>query len=274
MTDLAIELLGKPENSAAQFFAWFHYMDPHDQYMTHKESPDWGRTARDKYDSEVFYTDLHIGRLLDWARKQAWWEKTAVIISADHGEAFGEHSFYKHAFWLWDVITRVPLVFYVPGAEHRVINQRRSHIDVAPTILELMKIAKKPASFQGVSLVPEMFGAEEPKARDVIVLDLPEDSHNPPIRAIISGDYKILQYGGYRWELYNLETDPGEKTELSKAEPEVFEKMKSKFEATWAAIPAVKPFGGMKLRGGAIANGPTAPTAAPTAQPTPAGTSR
>ena len=258
MADIALKVLGDGANTGGRFFGWFHFMDPHDVYVLHKESPDFGRTNRDRYDSEVFYTDLHLGRLLDWAEKQPWWKNTAVIVTADHGEAFGEHGMYKHAFWLWEVLTRVPLMIYTPGAEPKRIEERRSHIDLAPTILELMGV-EKPDSFVGTSLVPEVYGAEPPKPREPIILDLPDDSHNPQVRAVIAGDYKIIVYGTWRYELFNLKKDPGEEHDLAKEEPEKLAEMKALFEKTWAAIPAVKPFGGIKLKGGSTANGPMGP---------------
>ena len=120
MTKLGIELLGKPENTQGQFFAWAHYMDPHDEYNKHEEGPDFGKQGnRDRYDSEVWYTDLWIRKLLDFAEQQPWWKNTALIVSADHGEAFGEHGMYKHAFELWEVLTRVPLIVMAPGIAPR-----------------------------------------------------------------------------------------------------------------------------------------------------------
>jgi choline-sulfatase len=192
-----------------------------------------------------------------------------VMVSADHGEAFGEHGFYRHAFWLWDVLVRVPLLVGGPGIEPRRIDERRSHVDLAPTILDLMGIEKQPDAFVGHSLAPEIFGIETPKKRDVIVLDLPEDSHNPPIRAVISGDYKIIRYDGWRYELYDLAKDPGETKDLAKEMPDKLADMKAVFEKTWAEIPQLQPFGGVKLRGGKIANGPRTAAEVPAAAKTP-----
>ena len=70
MTKLGIELLGKPANTGRQFFAWAHYMDPHDEYVKHKESPDFGKLNRDRYDSEVWHTDYFVNELLSWAKQQ------------------------------------------------------------------------------------------------------------------------------------------------------------------------------------------------------------
>lgn len=262
LTDLAISLLSEEKNTSPRFFAWFHYMDPHDKYIKHEESPDFGSHNRDRYDSEVFFADLHIERLLDFCRKQPWWAHTALIVSADHGEAFGEHGMYKHAFEVWEVLTRVPLLVLAPKAPHRVIEQRRSHIDVAPTIADLMDIKVPDGLMKGRSLVDEVYGGTV-EDREPIVLDLPEDSHNPHRRAVIQGDYKLIVFGtGQSYQLYNLRDDPSEENDLAKKELEKLAEYKALFERTYEKIPQIEPFGGMKLKSGRTANGPTAPPAA------------
>jgi choline-sulfatase len=259
MTDLGIKLLGDPANTSKPFFAWLHYTDPHDEYNKHPESPDFGKNNRGRYDNEVFYTDLHVGRLLDFARKQAWWGDTAVIVTADHGEAFGEHGLYKHAFWLWEILVRVPLVVHAPGAAPSRIDENRSQIDLAPTILDLAGVHEAPTSFVGHSLVPEIYGVEKPGNREPIVLDLPEDSHNPQVRSIVRGTLKLIVYGKARSELYDLKADPDELHDLAKTEPEKLAAMKAEFDKTWAGIPFVEPYGGGKLREGGTAKGPMGP---------------
>lgn len=258
MTDMAIKMLSDEANTSKQFFLWFHYMDPHDQYVKHEMSPDFGKNNRDRYDSEVFFTDHHIGRLFEFGKTKEWWERTAIIISADHGETFGEHGMFKHAFELWEVLTRVPLVIYYPGIEPKVISERRSHIDVAPTILELMG-HQIPKEFAGRSMVPELRG-EKPDNREPIVLDLPEDKNNPDRHAIISGDYKLIvkNYGASHL-LFNLKNDPAEENDLAKKEPEKLAEMKALYEKTWKDIPVIVPFGNIQLPSGKKANGPRGP---------------
>jgi arylsulfatase A-like enzyme len=143
------------------------------------------------------------------------------------------------------------------------IEERRSAIDVSPTLMELMG-QKIPPSFMGQSLVPEIYGAKKPEARDVILTELCEDSHNPPRRAIIAGDTKLIVYGkGWKHMLFDLAKDPNEETDLAKDNPEKLEEMKKLHEKTWSAIPSVEPYGGMKLKGGATANGPMGPPEKP-----------
>jgi arylsulfatase A-like enzyme len=261
LTDLAIEALGAQANTKGPFFAWFHYMDPHDQYRTHPESPTFGRDTRDRYDNEVHFTDLQVKRLLEFCATQPWWSKTAVIVTADHGEAFGEHNMYRHAFALWEVLTRVPFLIKAPGAGARRIEQRRSHIDLAPTILDLMGLPPSDG-FVGKSLVPELYGLQQPDDREPIVLDLPGDSNNPPTRAIVKGDHKLVVDGeGGRYSLYNLAVDPKEDVNLA-TNPKhkaTLAAMKKLFDDTWAKIPRVSPYGGGKIVGGEKADGPKGP---------------
>ncbi len=257
MTELGIKLLGKPENTGKQFFAWAHYMDPHDQYNKHPECPDFGNKNRDRYDCEVFYTDLWLGKLLDFARAQPWWKDTVLIISADHGEAFGEHGFYKHAFEIWDVLTRVPMMISGPGIKPKRIGERRSHIDLAPTILDLMGVPPEP-EFMGKSFVPELFGAS-PDNREPILSELTEDSHNPPRRAVIQGDYKLIVIKDRKFMLFNLSKDPGEETDLAETEPEKLAEMKQIYTKLYEKLPVVEPYGGVTLKEGGTANGPLGP---------------
>lgn len=259
LTPLAIELLdAKPADKP--FFMYLHYMDPHDVYVKHKEA-DFGPKLRDRYDSEMFYTDLWIGKLLDYMKSKSWWDETVVIVSADHGEAFGEHHMHRHAFELWNVLTQVPLFFRIPGVPGRRIDTPRSHVDIAPTVLELMN-TKAENDFVGVSLVDELRGAEA-KPRPVL-LELPEDTNNPERRALISGDYKLLVFeSGWRTDLYNLKDDPGETKNLAKEQPEKLAELKREFDAEWSKLQRVKPYGGNKLRSGGTATGPMKPPGAP-----------
>ena len=260
MTKLAIEMLADNANKGP-FFMWLHYMDPHDRYVLHDDSPKWGRKNRDRYDSEIFFTDTQVGALLAYVDKQPWGSNTAIIVSADHGEAFGEHKMYKHAFALWEVLTRVPLLIKLPGAKPRRIKKRRSHIDLAPTIVELM--GQPPyAGFAGKSLAPELTGKAQFGDHEPIMMELPADSNNPPTRAIIKGDFKlIIDQAAPRYRLFDLSADPGEKHDLVKrpAYREKLAEMKKLAAESWAKHPYVAPWGGRKLIGGGRANGPKGP---------------
>jgi arylsulfatase A-like enzyme len=259
MTELGIQLLGKPELQQKSFFAWAHYMDPHDQYNQHDGTPKFGRKARDRYDSEIYFTDMWLKKLFDFVEQQPYGKHTYYVISADHGEAFGEHDMYKHAFELWEVLTRVPLLICGPGVKAQRIDARRSHIDLPPTFFDLLGVPIPPG-MAGTSLWPELSGAAPPENREPIMLELAEDSHNPPRRALILGDYKLIWFGPRdTFQLYHLKRDPKEERELSKAEPEQLERMIAAYREAWGKLAMVEPFGNMKLREGGRARGPKGP---------------
>jgi len=259
MYELGVKILGNPDNTRGQFFAWAHFGDPHDQYIKHKEAPDFGNKNRDRYDNEVWYTDYYIGKLIDWASTQPWWANTVVIFTSDHGEAFGEHGQYRHAFELWEPLVRVPMIVMGPGITSKRIDALRSHIDLAPTVVDLLGKQALP-QFTGQSLVAELQGREPARPREHIELELTEDTNNPQRRALIAGEYKLLVRGyDESFLLFNLTEDPGEERNLAKAQPEKLAEMKALYKEAFSKIPSVKPFGGMKLASGKTADGPTGP---------------
>jgi choline-sulfatase len=244
---IAERLLSEPRTAEGRFFAWFHFLDPHDQYMPHAGIGPYGNTPRDRYDVEVTFTDRYIGKLLDFVAAQPWGARTAIIVTADHGEAFGEHHQYVHGFELWENLVRVPLFFVVPGAAPRTIDSTRGAVDIAPTVLGLLGVAPSTpvdgggvASFEGESLVPEIEGGDvEP--RDV-VLDLPETSDNDRRRALVHGNLKIIAFGKSPYfQVFDLGSDPGELKPISRGE--VFDAMVTRlraFEKTVKDIPPTK----------------------------------
>ncbi|MCW5837927.1 MAG: sulfatase-like hydrolase/transferase, partial [Labilithrix sp.] len=252
MADLALKLLQRPENTLGgvaedadggapdaggereapeagapgaphRFFAWFHFFDPHAQYVPHAGAPDFsgGKGAsRALYDQEVWYTDVHIGRVLDYVASQPWAEDTAVVMTADHGEAFYEHGMLFHGSEIWNELVHVPLFVYVPGAEPRRVSVNRSHIDVAPTIIELMGLdVPDDGELRGKSLLDDVYlpkGAEH-EERDVYV-DMPAGPFNGVRRAIITGPSpgtKLIHFGGGSYQLFDLAADPDEKKDLA-----------------------------------------------------------
>jgi choline-sulfatase len=236
---LAEKILGDiPDDK--RFFAWFHFLDPHDQYMSHDKDgiPAWGPTMRDRYDTEVTFTDKWIGKLLDFVDAKPWGKKTAIILTSDHGESFGEHGRYAHGFELFENLVRVPLFFVVPGVPPRTIDTPRSGIDLAPTICELMGVKAAP-SFEGKSLVPELLGAAA-EERDV-VLDLPMTSDNDKRRGIVRGTKKVIAYGKEELPVvYDLEKDPKEEKPVQRGE--LFTEMATAYRNTSKAITEVTPF--------------------------------
>jgi arylsulfatase A-like enzyme len=243
LTPIAIDELTEVSKDDKPFVAWFHYMDCHDEYKTHPESPHYGKKARDLYDEEVFYSDLWIGKLLDYVEAQPWAKKTAIIITADHGEAFGEHNSWRHAHEVWEPLIHVPFFLRIPGRKPKTIDAPRSAIDIPATIVELVG-AKNVPPMTGNSLMPEIDGAKA-EARDVIV-DLPEDDFNEKRRALIHDQTKLISFGDdLRFSLFDLAADPGEEKDLWLKNPELAKEMHERYRHANKQIAFVMPRGGV-----------------------------
>ncbi len=211
--EISKRLLSNARLNKDRFFFWAHFLDPHDIYMAHEGVGPYGRTQRDKYDAEVEYTDQHIGKLLDFIHEQPWAKSTVVILTSDHGEAFGEHKMERHGFEIWENLIRVPLFILAPEASARRVAETRSAIDLAPTILEFLG-APAESTFEGKSLVGEVYG--DPGGPRDVVVDLPTTSDNDRRRAIIHGNLKYTCYGDDdHCRLFNLENDPTEDKPIS-----------------------------------------------------------
>jgi len=248
LSDAAIALLSKGVNTDGRFFMWAHYLDPHADYLRHAgEAFDFGlKRQRDLYDGEVAFTDHHVGRLLSFIEKAPWGKRTAIIITSDHGEAFGEHGMNRHGFEVWDVLVRVPLVVYVPGAEPRRVTARRSLIDLVPTILGLTHVPGPAADandtdfLSGTSLLADVFPKEgtETSVRDIFI-DMPEGPYNDRRRALIHDDLKLTVSNETRFELYDLASDSGELKNLRRTDKERLRSMKERYAAFKARLREV-----------------------------------
>jgi arylsulfatase len=105
------------------------------------------------YDGEVLYTDTVVGRLLDALDEAGRLERTTVVITADHGEMFGEHNCYLHAYHMWEPALRVPFVIASPaiGVRGAIDDRPHTHEDLLPTLADLVGL-EAPAGVSGVSL--------------------------------------------------------------------------------------------------------------------------
>lgn len=231
LSAVALKQLADPANVAGaadsgRLFAWFHFFDPHAKHVEHAGAPDFRndghpiQAARVLYDQEVWFTDKHIGRILDYVAAQPWGKRTAIVVTSDHGEAFNDHGMSWHGREIWESLVRVPLIVHVPGLEPRRVAVKRSQIDLAPTIAELLGgEAAAEGEFSGKSLLPDMLRSEgAPAPERDIYIDMPEGPYNEARRALISGPTpgtKLLLSGSGQAQVFDLAEDPGELRDLS-----------------------------------------------------------
>jgi arylsulfatase A-like enzyme len=271
-TELALRWL---ESVDGPYFLWVHYWEPHMLYEPPAELAAryyagdrtagagpvlaelpfsallprdgvlaWlGRTrdpawAKAMYAAEVHHTDAVLGRLLAAIAAKAG-DRTAIVVTADHGESLGEHEIYYAHTALYDPQLHVPLIVHWPGAPAVRSDALVSALDLAPTLAELTGVSLTQGALPGVSLAPTIRGESDPKLaapRDLVH----QNAHNLAV-AIRSGGWKLI------WpmakdhpllsgapELYDLTRDPGERENRAAAEPARVEALRKPIER-WIA---------------------------------------
>jgi len=90
------------------------------------------------YDNEMFFLDHQLGNLIRALKQRGMYENSLIIITSDHGEAFGEHHLYGHGLRLYDELLRVPLIVKYPNSEKKgtVFHGGVQNIDVFAEILD------------------------------------------------------------------------------------------------------------------------------------------
>jgi arylsulfatase A-like enzyme len=132
-------------------------------------------------------------------------ERTVLILTADHGEAFGEHGDRFHGHSLYDEVLRVPLLVRVPGLPPRKIDDIVSLGDLAPTILDIFGLPS-PGAFTGQSLVGLLRGDTAPLMRPVVA-----ESTRYKRAMIFPNGMKVIEDRRIGiFELFDLKKDPGE----------------------------------------------------------------
>lgn len=240
-TDRFLEWLPK---TSEPFFAWVHYWDPHDMEL--RPPPEWSsrfvpaRPANERetkefkravYDAELAYVDLNFGRLIDALKKSGQYERTIIVVIADHGEGLGDHGWDSHRIVYQEQI-RVPLIMRIPGAATaRVVPDLVRSVDVLPTVLDLLAI-EPPAGIDGRSLSPLLKGAADPPrtayAEAILRFDQnaagtvrrrPDDAL---LHVAMDREWKFVfrPEKPEKSELFHLAEDPGELKNLYRADHE------------------------------------------------------
>ena len=253
-----------------RFFLWLHLFDPHMPYeppppfnggspemleswpdfswhkllaFADRHDGDLPRAVFDRaralYDGEVEYVDYWLGRFFQALDELGRWDRTVVVLAADHGECFSKGVFFDHSHCLNDGAIRVPLIVRYPpriAAGQRIAAQVEL-LDVAPALLRLSDLPV-PEEFSGRGLLAraEDPAASEPYAffehpyyRSVDIdgrqkrVEQLRSVAGEPTRPIagdqlqvgaMSGVWRYLRHGAQE-RLYNLADDPGELNDLS-----------------------------------------------------------
>jgi len=235
LTNQAISQLNTYSNS---FFLWLHYMDTHHPYLPPLEyvdkacnrhiskfqlitlyakqlkslkgsyanrikqfSPSGIDTLVDLYDANIRYVDDNIGILLNSLRNNLG--NTIIVITADHGDAFGEHDTLGHSSTLYDELLHVPLIIAGHGIKAgAVVNEPIELIDLAPTITALVGISNV-KGFHGRSLLPIIEG-NQGIAKGIITT-----------RLIPESQQRVISYRTTSWKYIRTESMGNSNSTLS-----------------------------------------------------------
>jgi arylsulfatase A-like enzyme len=258
----AVRWLDAHRGDRTPFFLWVHYVDPHWLYAPPRpwdtafggepggrlplydevaagrvtegqidfgHGVDAAQAERlvDLYDGEIGYTDAAVGALLD--RLAAIEDPLMTILTADHGEALGEHGYRGHGEFLYEDGLRIPLLVRYPGVVAAGARERGAalNIDIAPTILALAGLGGLDG-VEGRALMTTAGPGGAAKASGGREVTWAETDYqlihreNPRYyipgprgrwNAASDGRYKLIHIprpGGEFLELYDLEADPGE----------------------------------------------------------------
>ena len=198
------------EKTEGKWFCWVHLFDPHQPYLP--PPPYNSEYSHDLYSGEVAYTDASLGRLFDRLKATGKYENTMIILTADHGEALGEKGEKTHSYFAYNNTIHIPYIIRIPGSEGVEINKNVAHIDIFPTICDVLDI-DIPDHIQGDSLAGVMRG-EDKKDKYIYFESLTPYLNRDwaPLRGFIKGNDKFIDQPIR--EFYDLSGDMSEEKNL------------------------------------------------------------
>lgn len=223
--DLAMEWLASQRGKRA--FAWLHFYDPHVPY----DPPfPYSSRFRDRlYDGEIAYADAQLGRVIEALRADPLWDRTLLIVTADHGEGLYDHGERYHSMLAYETTQHVPLIILGPGISRTRVDEPVMLADLMPTILDLAGIPE-PNPLRGTSLRPALEGGSLPR-RDIYFESLAGAIVYAwaEINGLRHGNWKLID--SLDPELFDLDSDPEEQSNLAASEPLRLEELREALKA-------------------------------------------
>ena len=212
---------------------------PHVPYLSPSEFSQADATFyRALYDEKIRDADARFAGFMAQMKADGLYNNTIFIILADHGDEFLEHGSIDHGDTLYQELIHVPLIIKVPGLAPRVVTARVNTMDALYTALDFDGV-KPLQPCDAITLRPLMEGQPVPARPVFSETDYRLFVHK---RCVIDGDYKfILSLDTHREELYNLRSDPMERTNLVHAQPAVAARLRKELHAWIASMPVNYP---------------------------------
>ena len=184
------------------------------------------------YEEEIAYVDQELGRLFTALEEVGLFERLVIVLTADHGEELFDHGDFEHGHGMYQELLRIPLLVWGPDVLPGRHTAPVSLVDLYDTILESVG-ATSTAGTAGQSLWSAVTKGEEIPERPILA---EATLYGPERRAIIRWPLKLtLETGVGRRRLYNLETDPGEQSDLAPEEERAVEYLSNELRSTMQA---------------------------------------
>jgi len=217
-------------------FVYIHTAEPHDPYeppepfrgrfgAAGQPADSHGVGISSLYDGEIAFADFQFGRFMDGVRQRGLEQGLLLALTADHGEAFGEHGSYKHGQNVFAELVRVPLILWSPGriAPRGAIDGLAQILDLYPTLLDYAGLEPAPA-VQGQSLRPAIEDRAPPRYAERAIL-IEAYMPRPNQRALLAVGWKLVHlparrtHGGFL--LFDTAADSGDERDLLADHPEI-----------------------------------------------------
>lgn len=215
-------------------FGWAHLIEPHYPYRDGPEPVNFGDEELDRYHASLRFVDEQVDRLLEFVAGRQSEHPTYLVITADHGQAFGEHGNHRHGTTTFDEEARVPLLVWGPDV------QPERHDDVAVSLVDLFSTTLRfagldvPQGLCGRSIADAVDTGATPKQRPVYIEQVPDFSRPYFSVSFIDGwDKLVIQPHAEAMALYDLSEDPGETHNLADTQPERLEKRLDALRRFW-----------------------------------------
>ncbi|MFI5381878.1 MAG: sulfatase, partial [Tepidisphaerales bacterium] len=239
MVDMILKFIDQNPGQPYCIYSWtqgtHHPYTPYpgQPFVDFKADPaKWGNMTQDLglYLNALRETDRQIGRLLDELRRRNLADSTIVVITGDHGEAFGRpHKHFGHTGQVIEEELHVPLIMWNPILFKNAGRRQTvgGHVDLSPTVLDLLGVAV-PATWQGTSL----FSPSHPGR--VYSYGAVRDN----LLAVRDGNLKYtLNVNRNAQALYDLQSDPMEQTDIAPGRLDDAKRLRQRL-AAWVSYQA------------------------------------
>ncbi len=193
-----------------RFFLFFHIYEPHKPY----KPPDRFNDLP-PYDGEVAFADEIVEDLLDTLKARGFYDRATIVVLSDHGEGLGDHIEEEHGLFLYDEVVRVPWLMKLPGKQSagRRVAEPVQHIDLLPTLAALYHLPV-PRGLRGRDLSVALFGRGTLPPQGIYAEALYPRYHFGWSELLSLTDERYRYIKAPRPELYDLERDPDERTNI------------------------------------------------------------